>query len=201
MASAHHSFKEWHILFVSALLLTLSIIAGLLVVERSENNRFLEAQRQSVVEKASTIRARLEGLLNADLLLAQSLIIEVATNKDITKDRFFKIAQYFMESSSHIRNIGLAKGTVLTYVYPEKGNEKAIGLDYKKNPLQWPAVQRTIEGRKTVVAGPLNLVQGGALLAARPYSLTMITLVLLQENILGCCQRLLTCRACSKRQG
>ena len=110
------------------------------MVERSENNRFLEPQRQSLVEKASTIRARLEGLLNADLL-AQSLIIEVATNKDITKDRFFKIAQYFMEASSHIRNIGLAKGTVLTYVYPEKGNEKAIGLDYKNNPLQWPAVQ------------------------------------------------------------
>ena len=49
----------------------------------------------------------------------------------------------------------------MTYVYPEKGNEKAIGLDYEKNPLQWPAVQRTIEGRNTVVAGPLNLVQGG----------------------------------------
>jgi sensor domain CHASE-containing protein len=111
MASARHSFKEQHVLFASALLLTLSIIAGLLVVERSENNRFLENQRQSVVEKASTIRARLEGLLNADLLLAQSLIIEVATNKDITKDRFFKIAQYFMEASHHIRNIGLAKGT------------------------------------------------------------------------------------------
>ena len=69
MASARHSFKEQHVLFASALLLTLSIIAGLLVVERSENNRFLENQRQSVVEKASTIRARLEGLLNADLLL------------------------------------------------------------------------------------------------------------------------------------
>jgi sensor domain CHASE-containing protein len=87
MAPARHSFEERYIFFTSALLLTLSIIAGLLVVERAENKRFLETQRQSVVEKASTIRVRLEGSLNADLLLAQSLIIEVATNKDISKDR------------------------------------------------------------------------------------------------------------------
>jgi sensor domain CHASE-containing protein len=161
LATAHHRVKERYVFFASALLLTLSIIAGLLVVERTENKRFLETQHQSVVEKASTIRVRLEGSLNADLLLAQSLIIEVATNKDITKDRFFKLAQYFMEASHHIRNIGLAKGTILTYVYPIKGNEKAIGLDYNKIPSQWPAVQRAIEGRKAVVAGPLNLVQGG----------------------------------------
>ncbi|MCX5883125.1 MAG: CHASE domain-containing protein [Deltaproteobacteria bacterium] len=161
MSTANHRFKEQYLFIAAMLLLILLIMAGLLVVEWAENKRFLETQRQSVVEKASTIRVRLEALLNTDLLLAQSLIIEVATNKDITQDRFYKIADYFMEASHHIRNIGLAKGTVLTYVYPEKGNEKAIGLDYKKIPSQWPAVQRTIEGRKTVVAGPLNLVQGG----------------------------------------
>ena len=93
--------------------------------------------------------------------MARSIVVEVETNTDITKDRFFKIAQHFMKASKHIRNIGLAKGTVLTYVYPIQGNEKAIGLDYKKIAAQWPAVQRVIEGRKTVVAGPLNLVQGG----------------------------------------
>ena len=161
MAKDHHSFNERYSFFAWALLLTLSIITGLLVVEWTENKRFLEYQRQSIVEQLGTIRARLEGSLNAELLLARSIIIEVETNTDITKDRFFKIAQHFMDASKHIRNIGLAKGTVLTYVYPIKGNEKAIGFDYKKNTSQWPAVQRVIEDRKTVVAGPLNLVQGG----------------------------------------
>jgi len=159
--TANHSLKERYAFFAWALLLTLSIITGLLVVEWTENKRFMENQRRSIVEQLSTIRARLEGALNAELLLARSIITEVATNTDITKDRFFKIAQHFMVASNHIRNIGLAKGTVLTYVYPIKGNEKAIGLNYKKNASQWPAVQRVIEGRKTVVAGPLNLVQGG----------------------------------------
>ena len=161
LATAHHSFKERYVFFAWALFLALSIITGLLVVESAENSRFLKNQRGSIVEQLSTIRTRLESALNAELLLARSIIIEVETNTDITKDRFFKIAQHFMKTSNHIRNIGLAKGTVLTYVYPVKGNEKAVGLDYKKIASQWPAVQRVIEGRKTVVAGPLNLVQGG----------------------------------------
>jgi len=161
LTTEHHGTKERYIFLALAILLTLSIIAGLLVVESTENKRFMKNQRGSIVEKLSTIRARLESGLNSELLLARSIIIDVETNTDITKDRFFKIAQHFMKSSNHIKNIGLAKGTVLTYVYPVKGNEKAIGIDYKKITSQWPAVQRVIEGRKTVVAGPLNLVQGG----------------------------------------
>ena len=132
-----------------------------MVVEWTENKRFIENQRRSFVEQLSTIRAKLEGHLNAELLLTRSIITEITIDTDITKDRFFKIAEQIFKASKHIRNIGLAKGTILTYVYPIKGNEKAIGLDYKKVPSQWPAVKRVIEKRKTVVAGPLNLVQGG----------------------------------------
>jgi sensor domain CHASE-containing protein len=132
-----------------------------MVVEWTENKRFIENQRRSFVKQLSTIRAKLEGDLNAELLLTRSIITEVTIDADITKDRFFKIAEQIFKASKHIRNIGLAKGTILTYVYPVKGNEKAIGIDYKNIPSQWPAVKRVIENRKTVVAGPLNLVQGG----------------------------------------
>ena len=161
MTSAYQRFKEGYAFVVWALLLALLIIAALLVVEWTENRRFLEDQRQSVVGQLSTIRARLESELNTELSLARSIIIDVETNTDIAEDRFFSIARNFMKASKHIRNIGLAKGTVLTYVYPVEGNEKAIGLDYQQNASQWPAVRRVIDGRKTVVAGPLNLVQGG----------------------------------------
>lgn len=167
MNNSHHSFKERYALFASALLLIIFITLGLFVVEWTENKRFRENQRRSIVEQLSTIRARLEGGLNAELLLARSIITDVSVNTDITKDRFFNIAEHFFKASKHIRNIGLAKGTILTYVYPVEENEKAIGIDYKKIASQWPAVQRVIEGRKTVVAGPLNLVQGGSGIISR----------------------------------
>lgn len=136
-------------------------MSGLFVVEKSENKSVFENQRQSTVEQLATIRAKLEGSINTELILARSIIIEVETNTDISKDRFFSIAKHFMNASKHIKNIGLAKGTVLTYVYPEEGNKAAIGLNYKNNASQWPAVRRVIEGGRTVVAGPLDLVQGG----------------------------------------
>ncbi|MFH2066350.1 MAG: CHASE domain-containing protein [Pseudomonadota bacterium] len=161
LEKTYHSVKEKRAFLTWACLLALSIITGLLIVEWSENRRFLENQRRSIIEKLSTIRARLEGELNSELLLTRSIITEVATNTDISEDRFFQIANCFMKESNHIRNIGLAKGTILTYVFPKKGNEKAIGLDYQKVASQWPAVQRAIDGGKTVVAGPLHLVQGG----------------------------------------
>ena len=165
--NTYRGFRERYTFFTWAILIIIFILCGLLLVERVENKRYLENQRRLVVEQLSTIRARLEGELNAELLLARSIVTEVATNTDIKKDRFFKIAEHFFLASKHIRNIGLARGTILSYVYPVKGNEKAIGLDYTKIESQWPAVKRVIEGRKTVVAGPLNLVQGGMAIIGR----------------------------------
>ena len=161
MNTSRQNFREWYTFFSWTLLLAITIATGLLLMEWTENKRFLENQHRFVIERLSTIRARLEGELNAELLLARSIITEVVTNRNIRKDRFVNIARHFMEASSHIRNIGLSKGTVLTFVYPTQGNEQAIGLDYTKIASQWPAVQRAIEEDKTVVAGPLNLLQGG----------------------------------------
>ncbi|HKW36603.1 MAG TPA: diguanylate cyclase, partial [Burkholderiales bacterium] len=44
---------------------------------------------------------------------------------------------------------------------PTKGNEKAVGLDYRKVPGQLAAVQRVIESGVPVLLGPIRLVQGG----------------------------------------
>jgi diguanylate cyclase (GGDEF)-like protein len=137
------------------------------VQERTENKRFLEDQRHSVVEQLSTIRAQLEGELNAELLLTHSIITEIVIHADIRKEKFFEIAQHLMEESKHIENIGLARGTVLTYVYPVQGNEAAIGMDYRKNTRQWPAVKQAVDERKTVITGPSDLVQGGSGLISR----------------------------------
>ncbi len=80
----------------------------------------------------------------------------------------------FLRHADYIKNIGLAPGNVLLFVYPIKGNEKALGLDYTKNAKQWPAVKMAIEERRTVVAGPVNLVQGGrAFISRTPIYVTL----------------------------
>ncbi|NOR69651.1 MAG: EAL domain-containing protein [Methylomarinum sp.] len=52
-------------------------------------------------------------------------------------------------------------------MYPIKGNEAAIGLDYRKLPSQFAAVNKARVTRQLVLAGPVKLVQGGTGLITR----------------------------------
>ncbi len=72
-----------------------------------------------------------------------------------------------LESQRNIRNLALAPDNVISDVYPRLGNEKALGLRYLDNPQQRSAVERAIQTRRTVVAGPIPLVQGGLGIVSR----------------------------------
>jgi diguanylate cyclase (GGDEF)-like protein/PAS domain S-box-containing protein len=61
----------------------------------------------------------------------------------------------------HVRSIALAPDNVLRFVNPLAGNEAALGLRYLDHPAQRDAVLKMMESRRFVLAGPLDLVQGG----------------------------------------
>ncbi len=46
-------------------------------------------------------------------------------------------------------------------------NQAALGLNYRMNTAQWPAIQQAMVTRDVVIAGPLELVQGGRALLIR----------------------------------
>lgn len=82
-------------------------------------------------------------------------------NGKLTQDQItFLLGQVF-EQSEYLRNIGLAPANRLSYVYPLKGNEAAIGLYYPNLPRQWPAIQHSQEHNQPTIVGPIDLVQGG----------------------------------------
>ncbi|MBL4615375.1 MAG: sensor domain-containing diguanylate cyclase [Magnetovibrio sp.] len=124
-------------------------------------------ERAATVEQLATIRARLEGEVNSTLHLTRGMISYVATHPDITWTDFEPLAAEIVAVGRHIRNIALAPDNVVQFTYPLAGNERAMGLDYRKLSKQWPAVERAIAKGSTVVAGPVNLVQGGQGLIAR----------------------------------
>ncbi|MFX5180184.1 CHASE domain-containing protein, partial [Acinetobacter baumannii] len=66
-----------------------------------------------------------------------------------------------------IRSLAIARGSTLVFIHPLAGNETAIGMNYMANAVQRDAVLRAIRTRTTVVAGPLQLVQGGTGLVSR----------------------------------
>jgi PAS domain S-box-containing protein len=129
--------------------------------------RALQEEHRSVLSQLGTIRARLEGVVNSNLLLVRGMIAEITGNPDITQEEFREFASHLMEQTGELRNIGAAPDLVISLMYPMKGNEAAIGLDYRKNPAQREAALRAYETGKIIIAGPVKLVQGGEGFIAR----------------------------------
>jgi diguanylate cyclase (GGDEF)-like protein len=120
-------------------------------------------QRMETIAHTSLLRARVERELNSLLYLSSGLgSYLVVRNDSIRAKEINDILAVLHRSSRHVRNFGVAIGHRLTFVYPLKGNEKAIGLYYPSQPLQWPVIKRIIESGKPALAGPVQLVQGGS---------------------------------------
>lgn len=83
------------------------------------------------------------------------------------QQRFGELARGVFSEGSLLRNIAAAPELVVAMVYPLKGNEKAIGLDYRANDKQRSSVMRAVASGEMVLAGPVDLVQGGRGLIGR----------------------------------
>jgi len=140
------------------------LVVGVAIVQRVylvEKARLLDGQYSQILSEATAVRARLEQELNATLYLTTGLMGYVISQRGITPEQAESIFPILYGQGKHIRNIGFAPDNILQYVYPREGNEKAIGLDYQKHPDQWPDVSHAIQARRTVLSGPIDLVQGG----------------------------------------
>ena len=131
----------------------------LYVLDVSERARIEQEQRVQVAQELSEIRARFEGVFNSVVSSARGLAASLVASPDIKPDRLTGLLADLMRYNPTIRNVAIAKGTVITQAYPQEGNERIIGVDYANLPSQWPAYQRMMETRQAVVAGPYQLMQ------------------------------------------
>ncbi len=58
------------------------------------------------------------------------------TEPDMNEARFAQLASKLLAGKSQIRHLAAAPDLVVRLVYPVDGNERALGLDYTKNPAQ-----------------------------------------------------------------
>ena len=139
-----------------------AILVALLAIDRLEQQRYDKVREARILRSLSNAEERLEAELNERLFIAQVIRTYVSTHPSITVPEFNQLARVLLsqQGNSGIRSLQLAKDTVVTHVYPVKGNKEAIGLDLLNVSEQSAAVQRALDSRATVVAGPVKLVQG-----------------------------------------
>lgn len=148
-------------LLISLLLLAM-LVAGLqFYVERRYVEQQYTEQRELVSERLSVIRYQLESTLTNNLSLINGLAAFIASYPDFTESQFELYASTVLAREPALVNLAAAPDLVIRYIYPFESNRTALGLDYMQQADQRDAVLRVVESGGMVIAGPLELVQGG----------------------------------------
>ncbi|MCP3850379.1 MAG: EAL domain-containing protein, partial [Gammaproteobacteria bacterium] len=156
-----HNQQSKKSLFITSFLVffLLIILTSYIAIQEHQLNR--EQERDVILNQVGAIRAELEYQISTTLNLTLGMMVFVSNNPDITNPQFVQLAKKIMQSTPLLHNIALAKDNVISHMYPIKGNEKALGLRYMETPSQKEAVLRAIQSKQIIVAGPLELKQGG----------------------------------------
>lgn len=147
--------------FTAIVTIIVLIAIGFTLIYNTEK-RIEQELKAQIIYKAGIYRARIEGALNTRLFIGQGFVSYVSVHPDLNRFEFISFAEkVWQHPDPVIRNISILKNTTIVYAFPIKGNEKAIGIDLATLPAQRDTVLQAIVTKDTVIAGPLELVQGG----------------------------------------
>lgn len=155
--------KQYLLISIMApIVLFLTLICAAELIAHQEQLREETARQESLADKTNQIRTLLEYELNSTLHLATALVSYIQSkNGKIVSQEVEPWLSNLQERAHYMRNIAIAPNNTVTYLYPLKGNEAAMGLYYPSNKEQWPAIQKVIFSKRPLLAGPIHLQQGG----------------------------------------
>lgn len=151
----------WHLTNLPALICIVFFSFFWIFVEDQRNRLYVQEQRNEVLANASIMRAELEHTVNANLQLVKGLVSVIASEPDMGQVRFSFLARSLFDDSEQLRVLAGAPDLKVTMIYPFVGNESVIGLNYRENEAQRDAALRARDSKELILAGPVDLVQGG----------------------------------------
>lgn len=149
------------------LLFLFAVMAGLYFADQDRRAQFEASERQEAAKELADLAGRLESDINTNVNLVQGLVSVISVKPPSTQEEFEPLAASVFARSAELRSLAVAPDMIIRMIYPEAPNRKAIGLSYLDNPEQRPGVLRARDTRQLVLAGPINLVQGGTGIIAR----------------------------------
>lgn len=152
------------------ILLSICIFAVVWIVEdlhRKQNTYLKNKINAKSKTELAIVRANLESIIHSDIYYANSLSTLLTVNPNSTIKQWDLIAAELYREALNIRHLAIAPDDIVSYVYPLKGNIKALGLDFRTIPNQWITVQKARDLETIFIAGPVDLIQGGRAFIAR----------------------------------
>jgi diguanylate cyclase (GGDEF)-like protein/PAS domain S-box-containing protein len=151
----------------ACILLFVTVFAVEWGFESSHVNAGRHEARLQATHQLNYLGQRLGGLLRSHLAATEGLAAYVASHPELTEAEFENFAAKIMKRQEYLINLAVAPDLVVTMVHPLEGNEAALGLNYLEMPSQMSAVLKARDQAKPVLAGPVDLVQGGVGLIGR----------------------------------
>ena len=142
--------------FIFFLLLLCLIL--LIVIQRYQI--FNENKQREISNIIDGVEQNIEQSLKNSYTVALTLALTVDNNGQ--PKNFEKVAAELVRTNPDLQAVQLVPNGVIKYIYPLKGNEKALNLDLYKSPPQTVLeVKKAIAKRKMYYQGPVKLNQGG----------------------------------------
>ncbi len=153
-------FKRQGIILIT---FTCMVLVGVVTweLEKAYIDRLLIQRHTETLQELSPVRAKFEAVLNNNLTYLQGLSIYIGTKPNISKEDFLAYVRPIVDSQPLLVNMAAAPDLVIRYLYPWKGNELAMNLDYKKHPQQKEDALYVKNHGEMLITGPVELVQGG----------------------------------------
>lgn len=167
-----NAFSKSNGTWVASIVAAVCFLAGIAVtahVGQLVRNELISQHKRQAIASLSEARARVEGEIGRTVAYGLGIRAYVTqfVDKPFDMEDYRQIGVELIEENPSIRSIGLAPNNILRAVFPFEPNQSAIGLNYRMNTAQWPAIREAMMTREVVIAGPLELVQGGTALLIR----------------------------------
>ncbi|HQS66711.1 MAG TPA: EAL domain-containing protein [Sulfuricurvum sp.] len=140
------------------------VLLSSLIILRIEDTR-LETKRSKAKEVANQNAHELEKIIQRNLIVAYPLAVLIEQTG--TVENFERISQQLLEHYLYISEIALAPDGIVSQVFPLEENKKALGFNILSDSKQKNEAFLARETGNMILAGPLNLVQGGKGLVGR----------------------------------
>lgn len=118
------------------------------------------------MEQVAMNKAGKVNYVLTELLYKTEILAALVIQNDGKVDDFERTAATISDDPA-IRNVLLAPGGIVRYVYPIEGNEQVIGLDYFSEKAGNKEAMQAKETGRLVLGGPFELIQGGQAMVGR----------------------------------
>ena len=158
----------WYVCyFGAACVVLLATLVVWLVYERENRVLLLEQQRSEIQSQLSEVTREIETAVAIQSAALESLATFISLEPDLSQLKFEAFSRRTFLKAPEFEHVAVAPDLKVTMAYPSESTRAIIGLDYKETPAQLAAVESAISSGAVILAGPVDLVQGGRALIAR----------------------------------